>query len=126
MTDASAEYEAGDINQLAGGVDEDDELEEFDEGDDHDDLDGREGNRVQGAVATAVLTHLATSLADEPDAVVVESDVRGRRANFRVHVAQPDMGRVIGRRGRTAQAIRAIVAAAGAREGLTTSVDIAD
>jgi predicted RNA-binding protein YlqC (UPF0109 family) len=36
------------------------------------------------------------------------------------------MGRIIGRRGRTAQAIRALVAAAGVRDGVTTSVDIVD
>jgi predicted RNA-binding protein YlqC (UPF0109 family) len=36
------------------------------------------------------------------------------------------MGRVIGRRGRTAQAIRALVAVAGARSGTATNVDIVD
>ena len=41
-------------------------------------------------------------------------------------VGPGDMGRVIGRRGRTAQAIRALVGAAGARDGVTTSVDIVD
>jgi predicted RNA-binding protein YlqC (UPF0109 family) len=139
VTDAGAEYVDGDINQVDDA--DDDELEEFDELDDADedadelddvddlddlDEDANGGNVAVGASSTAVLTHLATALADEPDAVSVETDVRGRRATFRLHVAQPDMGRVIGRRGRTAQAIRALVAAAGAREGLTTSVDIVD
>ena len=41
-------------------------------------------------------------------------------------VGANDMGRIIGRRGRTAQAIRALVGAAGARDGVTTSVDIVD
>jgi predicted RNA-binding protein YlqC (UPF0109 family) len=41
-------------------------------------------------------------------------------------VGAGDMGRIIGRRGRTAQAIRALVGAAGARDGVTTSVDIVD
>jgi hypothetical protein len=41
-------------------------------------------------------------------------------------VGPGDMGRIIGRRGRTAQAIRALVGAAGARDGVTTSVDIVD
>ena len=36
------------------------------------------------------------------------------------------MGRIIGRRGRTAQSIRALVGAVGARDGVTTSVDIVD
>lgn len=122
MTDVDDEYVEGDVNQL-----DDDEFEDDDE--DEDEID--EGNvaspnRTEAAISTAVLEHVATSLADEPDAVSVETDLRGRRVTLRLHVAQPDMGRVIGRRGRTAQAIRALVAAAGAREGLTTSVDIVD
>ena len=83
-------------------------------------------NDAEAALSTAVLTHIATSLADEPDEVTVVTEARGRRVTLRLNVAQQDMGRVIGRRGRTAQAIRALVAAAGAKEGLTTSVDIVD
>jgi hypothetical protein len=41
-------------------------------------------------------------------------------------VAPDDMGRVIGRRGRTAQALRTLVGVAGARQGIQTSVDIVD
>ena len=125
MTDADAEYVEGDINQLDGPVDDDDV--EYD--DDDDDID--EGNVaaepvVEAEISTAVLRHIATSLAEEPDSVSVTADARGRRVTLSLNVAQQDMGRVIGRRGRTAQAIRALVAAAGAREGLTTSVDIVD
>jgi len=116
VTDAHAEYVEGDINRVSEGG--------------HEDLDGGaapdEHNRAEAALSTAVLTHIATALADEPDAVDVEAEAHGRRVLLRLHVAQPDMGRVIGRRGRTAQAIRALVAAAGAREGLTTAVDIVD
>ena len=50
----------------------------------------------------------------------------GDSVRFRIHVAPDDMGRVIGRRGRVAQAIRTVVAAAGARDGVQTSVDIVD
>lgn len=120
MTDLSEEYEAGDINRVDDGDDADD-ADDFDRDDE-----AGEGNRSEGSLVEGVLTHLATSIADEPESVVVETEVRGRRATLRLHVAQPDMGRVIGRRGRTAQAIRALVAAAGAREGLSTSVDIVD
>jgi predicted RNA-binding protein YlqC (UPF0109 family) len=115
VTDHEADYVEGDINQV------DDAFDDYD-----DEGDEGEGNRDEGAISTAVLTHIATSLADEPDAVSVETEARGRRITLRLSVAQPDMGRIIGRRGRTAQAIRALVAAAGAREGLTTSVDIVD
>ena len=85
-----------------------------------------EGNRALGVVARAVLEYLARSIVDEPDAVVVEA-VEGRGGvTLRLHVAPGDMGRVIGRRGRVAQAIRTVVRAAGAREGVDAQVDIVD
>jgi predicted RNA-binding protein YlqC (UPF0109 family) len=117
--DADSEYVEGDINQLDGP-------EEFD--DDGDDDEGNVANEqfAEAAISTAVLQHIATSLAEDPDAVSVTTEARGGRVTLSLNVAQQDMGRVIGRRGRTAQAIRALVAAAGAREGLTTSVDIVD
>jgi hypothetical protein len=134
VTDAAG-YVEGDINQVdeADLEDEyddelDDDLDENgtdEESERRDDGDSR-GNADEGALSTAVLTHIATSLAEEPGAVSVATEARGRRVTLRLSVAQQDMGRVIGRRGRTAQAIRALVAAAGAKEGLTTSVDIVD
>ena len=45
---------------------------------------------------------------------------------FTVRVAQGDMGRLIGRRGRTAQALRTLVRAAAASEGTDATVDIVD
>ncbi len=59
--------------------------------------------------------------------MVVDLD-EGRRGDVRLslHVAPDDMGKVIGRRGRVAQAIRTVVRAAGAREGVEVSVDIVD
>ena len=88
--------------------------------------DEADGNRVVGAVPRAVLEYLARSIVDDADAVVVESEqARGRMA-LRLHVAPADMGRVIGRRGRVASAIRTVVRAAGAREGLEAEVDIVD
>ena len=83
------------------------------------------GNLVPGATARAVLEYLVESLVDDPDAVEVDVD-EGRTIALRVRVAPDDMGRVIGRRGRTAQAIRTVVRAAAAREGLDAHVDIVD
>ena len=91
-----------------------------------DDLDDDLGNRVVGAVPRDVLAYVARELVDDPESVVVELDGRGRRVDLRLSVAPGDMGRVIGRRGRTAQAIRTVVRAAGAREGVEASVDIVD
>lgn len=84
------------------------------------------GNRVEGGRARSVLDYLARSLANEPDAVVIETDDSGRTTRFRIHVAPDDMGRMIGRRGRVAQAIRTVVRVAGSREGIETNVDFVD
>jgi len=92
--------------------------------DDHEDDDA--GNRVSGGTPLAVVSYLVSSITSEPDAVVINTEERGDSVRFRIHVAPDDMGRVIGRRGRVAQAIRTVVAAAGARDGVQTSVDIVD
>ncbi len=51
---------------------------------------------------------------------------RAGGVTLRLHVAPDDMGKVIGKRGRVAQAIRTVVRAAGAREGVEATVDIVD
>jgi predicted RNA-binding protein YlqC (UPF0109 family) len=95
-----------------------------------DDIDGNEdddaGNRVSGGTPLAVVTYLVNSITSEPGSVVINTEERGNSVRFSIHVAPDDMGRVIGRRGRVAQAIRTVVAAAGARDGVQTSVDIVD
>ena len=72
--------------------------------------------------AGSVLAFIAQQIVDDPGKVAV--DVDGN--TLRLHVAQDDMGKVIGRRGRVAQAIRTIVRAAGAKDGTDVSVDIVD
>ncbi len=84
------------------------------------------GNRSVGAVPRAVLEYVAREIVDDPDAVVVEMNENRHRVDLRLNVAPDDMGKVIGRRGRVAQAIRTVVRAAGAREGVEASVDIVD
>ncbi len=111
MTDDIALDSAEDINVID---------DEFD--DDDDDA----GNRMSGGTPLAVVSYLVNSIASQSDAVVINADERGNSVRFRIHVAPEDMGRVIGRRGRVAQAIRTVVAAAGARDGVQTSVDIVD
>ena len=93
---------------------------------DDDEDDGPDPNRITGALAKTVLEYLAKSIVDDPESVIVEVE-EGRRATIlRLHVAPSDMGRIIGRRGRVAQAIRTVVRAAGAKEDLEVSVDIVD
>ncbi len=120
--------------------DEDDELEDDDalDEDDDDALDepavagrrdagsGTHGNVAPGGAARAVLEHVARSIVDEPDAVAVEVSEGRSGAKLSLHVDPSDMGRIIGKRGRVAQAIRVLVRAAAASEGTDASVDIVD
>jgi hypothetical protein len=74
----------------------------------------------------ALVEFLARELVDEPDAVAVEETFDDRGSRFLLTVAPEDMGKVIGRAGRTARAIRLIVQAAARREGMAATVDIVD
>ena len=83
-------------------------------------------NEVPAPTATNVLDFLVRALVDDPDAVTVE-EVDGRRGpTLEVAVGPGDMGRVIGRRGRTAQAVRTLVAAAAVKDGVEVDVDFVD
>ena len=84
-------------------------------------------DRLRGGMARDVLEYLAKSIVSDPDQVVIEVE-EGRRGDIRLslRVSPDDMGKVIGRRGRVAQAIRTVVRSAGAREGLEVGVDIVD
>ena len=62
-----------------------------------------------------LLAHLARNLVDEPDAVEVEEVQREGVTILQLRVAKEDVGKVIGRQGRIARALRAIVRASGAR-----------
>jgi uncharacterized protein len=73
-----------------------------------------------------VLTYIANGLVDDQEAVEIEADHGDGSVDLRLTVGGDDMGRVIGRRGRNAQAIRTVVRAAGARAGIEASVDIVD
>ena len=109
MSDVHDEYVAGDVNTIDG----DESEEDF-------------SNAENAVTATAVLEYIAKSLAEDPSAVSVDVSERQGKVVLSLSVGPGDMGRGIGRRGRTAQAIRALVGAAGARDGVTTSVDIVD
>lgn len=88
--------------------------------------DAEAGDDAEGGAAGAVLEFIARSIVDDPDAVRVETDHDRRGVMLRLHVAQDDMGKVIGRRGRVAQAIRMLVRATAAKEGVEANVDIVD
>ena len=82
--------------------------------------------QAQAPTATAVLTHVVRSIVDDAEAVRVDA-VEGRnRLKLEVKVGPGDLGRVIGRRGRTAQSIRTVVRAAATRDGVEVDVDFVD
>jgi hypothetical protein len=73
-----------------------------------------------------VLEYVARAIVDEPDAVEV-TEVEGERSVIlQLRVAPDDMGKVIGKRGRTVRAIRSVLRAAGSREGVTPLVEIVE
>jgi uncharacterized protein len=76
--------------------------------------------------ATAVVTHIVKSIVDDPTLVVVEAAEAKGRVRLDVKVGPGDLGRVIGRRGRTAQSIRTVVRAAAVRDGVEVDVDFVD
>ena len=73
-----------------------------------------------------LLTNMAKGLVEHPDAVVVEEDAPDEEGTvvFHLHVAEGDMGRVIGKQGRIAKAIRTVMRAAATRKDVKVSVEI--
>jgi predicted RNA-binding protein YlqC (UPF0109 family) len=76
--------------------------------------------------AVAVLDHIVRSIVDVPDQVRVETVTDDDQVILEVRVADGDLGRVIGRRGRTAASIRTVVRAAATRDGADVDVDFLD
>lgn len=86
-----------------------------------------EGATGDGQMSVDVLTYIAKSLVDHPESVQVdevEEDSGELVLELRVH--PDDMGKVIGKRGRTAKAIRTMVKAAATREGASATVEIVE
>ena len=67
---------------------------------------------------------IAKSLVDNPDEVAVTERNEGRNIVIELHVAPSDMGKVIGKQGRIAKAIRSVVKAASTRENKRVDVEI--
>ena len=95
-----------------------------DAADDRDDQDG--GNDAPAPTATAVLGHIVRSIVDDPEAVRVDVTEGRNRVRLEASVAPGDLGRVIGRRGRTAQSIRTLVRAAANRDGVEVDIEFLD
>lgn len=73
-----------------------------------------------------LLAYLARQLVDEPDAVRVEEVEDDEGVVLRLHVAEGDVGKVIGRQGRIARALRTVVRASAARRRQRVLVEIVE
>jgi predicted RNA-binding protein YlqC (UPF0109 family) len=76
--------------------------------------------------AISVLDLLVTSLVDDPDAVRIDPIEQRGKVRLEVRVGPDDMGRVIGKRGRVANAIRTVVRAAAVRDGVDVDIEFED
>ena len=103
-------------------VDTDDIDTEASDGVDSEVVDGDE----IAPTAVAVLEHIVKSIVDDPSAVTVEVDDSGRRPTLNVRVGEGDLGRVIGRRGRTASSIRTVARAAASKDDVEIDIEFLD
>jgi predicted RNA-binding protein YlqC (UPF0109 family) len=69
---------------------------------------------------------IARSLVDEPDQLRLRVYEREQQTIIELHAAQGDLGKLIGRQGRTARAIRTVLTAAGSKAGRRYVLDIVD
>ena len=76
--------------------------------------------------AVAVLEHIVKSIVDDPDAVRVDEVTDDGKHRLDVRVGEGDLGRVIGRRGRTASSIRTVTRAAAAKDGVELDIEFLD
>jgi len=77
-------------------------------------------------LSVELVEYLARRLVDEPDAVRAEEVEREGDLVIELHVAPDDVGKVIGRQGRIARALRTLVRAGGAHEGRRIVLEIVD
>ena len=90
------------------------------------DVDAIEPSDGVAPTAVAVLTHLVKSLVDDAQSVTVEVDDSGRRPTLNVRVGEGELGRVIGRRGRTASSIRTVARAAASKDDVEIDIEFLD
>ena len=72
------------------------------------------------------IEYLAKQLVDQPENVVIEEAAEGEKLIMKLRVAQPDIGKIIGKKGRTAFALRTLVAAVGKKAGKKVTLEVLD
>ena len=81
----------------------------------------------ESSVALAMCRYLVSTIVDDADAVNITTvPVDDDLVRLEVRVAKGELGRVIGKRGRVANAIRTVVRAAASRDGIDTTVEFVD
>ena len=113
------ELDEADINRI-------DDAEIDDEPDGDDTADEADDSDEPAPTAISVLDLIVTSLVDDPDAVRIDPIEQRDRIRLEVRVGPEDMGRVIGKRGRVANAIRTVVRAAAVRDDVNVDVEFED
>jgi len=79
---------------------------------------------VKGSEVKELVEYVARSLVDDPTQVKVDEIKAGGKINLELRVAKEDMGRVIGKSGRVANALRVLLRVAAAREGKQVTLDV--
>mgnify|MGYP001290535234 CR=1 FL=1 len=72
------------------------------------------------------IEYITRQLVDQPDQVAVEEETQEDKLVLKVRVAQPDIGKIIGKKGRTAFALRTLVAAVGKKAGKKVTLEVLD
>jgi predicted RNA-binding protein YlqC (UPF0109 family) len=70
------------------------------------------------------LEYVAKHLVDHPENVLIETEEKDQKLVFKLKVAESDVGKIIGRSGKTASALRVLLRAVGAKEGKKAVLDI--
>jgi len=123
VEDDDDELDVANLRDEADDDDLDDDLEDLDDEGTVGDVDV---NAVPAANARAVLEYLVGCVVEDPHAVQVMVGEGRRGMSLDVRVGAGDMGRVIGKRGRVAQAIRTVVRAAAVKDGVSVDIEFVD
>ena len=71
-----------------------------------------------------LIEYIAKSIADQPDEVVVTEEASDEGTTFKLQVADEDKGRIIGKQGRVAQAMRTLLRVTAAKQGTRVTLEI--
>ena len=72
------------------------------------------------------IEYIAKQLVDQPELVNIEEETKDEKLILKLKVAQPDIGKIIGKKGKTAFALRTLVAAVGKKSGKRVLLEVID